>query len=194
MNTENRVSPFQKLKIALGSWFYSFQWLFLNNFISYFPSHTVRKFTLRAMGAKIDKHAAVYGGNEYRHPKGLSIGEGSAVGHRAILDARRGLTIGKHVCFGTEVMIWSLHHDYNHINFDVVGGPVVIGDYVWLGSRCIILPGISIGEGAVIAAGSVVTKNVEAYTVVGGIPAKKLADREKKEYDYSPGYHRLHMI
>jgi len=184
----------KKVKNIIGVYFYSFQWLFLNNFISSFPSHTLRKFVLRSMGAQIAKNVAVYGGNEYRNPAGLVIGEGSAVGHRAVLDARRGLVIGKFVCFGTEVMIWSLHHEYNHINFDVIGGPVNIQDYAWLGSRCIILPGVIIGEGAVVAAGSVVTKNVEPYTIVGGVPAKKIGEREKKNYDYAPGLNRLHMI
>ncbi|OOQ57226.1 transferase [Mucilaginibacter pedocola] len=136
----------------------------------------------------------MYGGNEYRNPKGLTVGTGSALGHRAILDARRGLTIGKSVCFGTEVMIWSLHHDYNDTNFKVVGDSVVIGDYVWLGSRCIILPGVKIGDGAVIAAGAIVTKDVPAYTVAAGVPAKVVSKREEKDYDYAPGYSRMHMV
>jgi acetyltransferase-like isoleucine patch superfamily enzyme len=175
-------------------WAESFQWFFLNTMLSSFPSHTVRKFFLRLMGAKIAKNVAIYGGNEYRNPKGLTVGVGSALGHRAILDARMGLNIGKSVCFGTEVMIWTLHHDYNNINFDAVGAPVVIGDYVWLGSRCIILPGVTIGEGAVIASGAVVTKDVEAYTVVGGVPARAISKRENKDYDYMPGFHRMHLV
>jgi acetyltransferase-like isoleucine patch superfamily enzyme len=63
---------------------------------------------------------------------------------------------------------------------------VIIEDYVWICSRAIILPGVRIGKGAVVASGSVVTKDVEPWDVVGGVPAKKIAEREKKQYNYIP--------
>ncbi|WP_461453691.1 acyltransferase [Mucilaginibacter sp.] len=88
-----------------------------------------------------------------------------------------GLTIGNNVNISTQVVIWTLHHDYNSPDFAQAGSPVIIEDYVWLCSRAIILPGVTIGEGAVVAAGAVVTKNVEPYTVVGGVPAKYIAKR-----------------
>ena len=69
----------------------------------------------------------------------------------------------------------------------------LIEDFVWIGSRSIILPGVKIGEGAIVAAGAVVTKDVLPYTVVGGIPAKQIAIRDRKNYDYIPGKYRLHM-
>ncbi|WP_409014249.1 MULTISPECIES: acyltransferase [unclassified Arcicella] len=91
-------------------------------------------------------------------------------------------------------MIWSLHHDYNDLHFKAVGGKVTIKKFAWLGSRCILLPGVTIGEGAVVAAGAVVTKDVPPYTIVGGIPAKPIAKREEKEYDYSPNGYKLHLV
>jgi acetyltransferase-like isoleucine patch superfamily enzyme len=95
-----------------------------------------------------------------------------------------GLTIGSNVNISNEVMIWTLHHDYNDADFASTGQAVIIEDYVWLCSRSIILPGVTIGKGAVVAAGAVVTKNVEPYTVVGGIPAKQIAKRnENLTYD-----------
>lgn len=186
------------LPIAFIKWFFlwkdSVEWFFLNSIISSFPSQTVRIIVLRIMGARIPMSAAVYSGIEYRNPKGLIVGEGTALGHRAILDARMGLNIGKSVCFGTEVMIWTLHHDYNDIDFKAIGGEVNIGDFVWLGSRCILLPGISIGKGAVIAAGAVVTKDVPDFAVVGGIPAKVIATRDVKNYNYKPNDYKLHLV
>lgn len=175
-------------------WINSFKWFYLNWIISNFPSHTLRIIALRMMGAKIAKDVAIYGGNEYRAPSKLVVGKGSALGHRAILDARRGLVIGENVCFGTEVMIWTLHHDYNDINFKVTGASVIIGSYVWMGSRCIILPGVTIGEGAVIAAGAIVTKDVPAFSIVAGVPAKVVGKRDSKKYDYSPGKYRMHIV
>jgi len=184
----------QNIKHVKDTWVSSIVWFLLNNVFSSFPSQTVRVAFLRLLGAKIAKGVPVYGGCEFRNPIGLTIGTGSSIGHRAILDARRGLTIGKYVTLATEVMIWSLQHDYNDPGFSAIGGPVVISDYAWLGSRCIILPNITIGEGAVIAAGAVVTKDVLPYTVVGGIPAKIIAYREKHGYNYNPALDRLHMI
>lgn len=195
-----KVREFLKRNIPKGIrrwivlWLDSIEWFFLNTIISSFPSQTIRILVLRLMGAQIPLSTSVYSGIEYRNPKGLKIGKGTALGHRAILDARMGLEIGESVCFGTEVMIWSLHHDYNDINFKGVGAKVVIGDFVWLGSRCIILPGVSIGNGAVVAAGAVVTKDVEEFTVVGGIPAKQIAKREIKEYNYYPNDYKLHLV
>ena len=184
----------QRIKDVKDEWISSIIWFSLNNIFSSFPSQTIRIMFLRYMGAHIAKGAAVYGGCEYRNPAGLTIGLGSSIGHRALLDARKGLTIGKNVTLATEVMIWSLQHDYNDLNFASIGGPVVIGDYAWLGSRCLILPNVIIGEGAVVAAGAVVTKNVAPYTIVGGIPAKIIADRKRQEYDYNPSIGRLHFV
>lgn len=184
----------QATKLGINNWIDSVAWLLLNNVFSSFPSQTIRVLFLRFLGAKIAKGTPVYGGCEFRNPAGLVIGEGSSIGHRALLDARKNLHIGKFVTLATEVMIWTLHHDYNDANFASTGGPVVIGDYAWLGSRCIILPNVTIGEGAVIAAGAVVTKDVLPYTVVGGIPAKVIAKRKVQKFTYNPAAERLHMV
>ncbi len=72
----------------------------------------------------------------------------------------------------------------NDINFCGKGAPVEIGEYAWICSRSIILPGIKIGKGAVVASGSIVTKDVPPYAIVGGIPAKIIGQREIKQYDY----------
>lgn len=176
----------------LRTWKESLEWFFFNNLISKFPSQHVRVFFLRLGGASIASGVPVYGGCEFRCLKKLVIKAGTTIGHKSTLDARMGLTINENVVFGSEVMIWTLHHDYNDINFKTIGAPVVIEKLVWLGSRCIILPGVTVGEGAVVAAGAVVTKNVEPYTVVGGIPAKKIAHRERKMYQFET--YKLHLV
>ena len=174
-------------------WRTSFEWVFLNHFLSKFPSSTFRIFCLKGFGAQIEKDVRIFSGSEFRQPNRLIIKSGSSIGHRAILDARKGLLIGKNVTLATEVMIWTLHHDYNDIHFIGEGAMTTIEDFVWIGSRSIILPGVKIGEGAIVAAGAVVTKDVLPYTVVGGIPAKQIAIRDRKNYDYIPGKYRLHM-
>jgi len=158
-----------------------------------FPSQWFRKVVLRLLGAQIDPSVVLYGGFEIRSPRRLTIGANSCIGHRATLDARGGLTIGANVNLSSEVMIWTAQHDYRDPMFGTNVEPVAIGDYAWLGPRCIILPGVTVGEGAVVAAGAVVTKDVEPYTVVGGVPAQKIADRPKGP-NYNPAENPVPFI
>ena len=145
--------------------------------ISLLPFHSIRIFLLRLLKAKIGNKVGLYRGFEVRRPSKLQIGNSTIIGHGALLDARMGLTIGNNVNLSNEVMIWTLHHDYNSPDFAQIGKPVIIEDYVWICSRAIILPGVIIGKGAVVAACAVVSRDVEPYTVVGGVPAKPIAKR-----------------
>jgi acetyltransferase-like isoleucine patch superfamily enzyme len=154
--------------------------------ISRLPFHTCRIFLMRLLKAKIGKKVGLYRGFEVRSPWKLAVGNSTIIGHGALLDARMGLTIGNNVNLSNEVMIWTLHHDYNSPDFAQIGKPVIIEDYVWLCSRAIILPGVTIGKGAVVAAGAVVNRNVEPYTVVAGVPAKPVAKRNT-ELNYDLG-------
>jgi acetyltransferase-like isoleucine patch superfamily enzyme len=152
---------------------------------SYLPFHFLRIGILNILfKSKISYTSGLYYGVEIRHPWKLRIGNSSVVGHHVMLDARKGLDIGENVNISSEVMIWTLHHDYNDKYFGAIGDKVVIEDYAWICSRAIILPGVNIGKGAVVASGAVVTKNVEAYSIVGGIPAKKIGERNK-DLDYN---------
>ena len=147
-----------------------------------FPSHTYRNFMLRHIYLmRLAKTAVLYGGFEVRFPWKIEIGEGSVIGDESKLDGRNGLIIGSNVNFSTGVWIWTKQHDMNDSNFasNAKGGQVVIGDRAWISSRTTILPKVNIGEGAIVAAGAVVTKSVPAFFVVGGVPAKKIGERSK---------------
>ena len=85
------------------------------------------------------------------------------------------------------------NHHREPADFRSIGGKVIIEDYAWICSRAIILPGVRIGKGAVIASGAVVTKDVAPYTVMGGIPAAKIGERKEQNLKYSP-YCRMHII
>ena len=84
-------------------------------------------------------------------------------------------------------MIYNTEHDINDPNFNPVFGEVIIEDYVFIGPRAIILPGVEIGKGAVVAAGAVVTKDVPPFAIVGGIPAKIIGERKTKKLNYKIG-------
>lgn len=161
-----------------------FQWWWLNVVMCYFPSVHLRRAAYRLAGMKISKNVRFFEGVHVRNPKGIQMGDGCSIGTRVLLDGRMGLTVGKSVVFGYECIIWTLNHDYNDTNFCTKGAPVTIGDYAWICSRSIVLPGITIGEGAVVASCAIVTKDVPPYAIVAGIPAKVVGQREKKNYMY----------
>ena len=86
-----------------------------------------------------------------------------------------GIHFGDRVLVGHNVVLATLNHDLDpDQRGDMLPAPIHIGNDVWIGSGSIVLPGVTIGDGAVIAAGAVVTKDVEARTVVGGVPAKTI--------------------
>ena len=182
------------LKKVRYGWGGSIKWYFINNILSSFPSRNVRLFFLRKLGLDIGENVSLFAGFHIRNPNGIKIGNGCSIGPKVLLDGRKGLVLGNNVTIAYEAIIWSLNHDYNDLNFKGEGEKVLIGDYAWICSRSIILPGVKIGKGAVVASGAIVTKNIGDYEIWGGVPAKLLGYREKKEYSYVPGKSYAHII
>ncbi|QTN24261.1 acyltransferase [Rhizobacter sp. AJA081-3] len=108
----------------------------------------------------------------------LRIGDGTYIGRLAHINAWRSVTIGRHVLIADRVFISDADHDHADptrpilLQGDSFGGPVTLGDGCWIGIGAVILPGVSVGRNAVVAANAVVTRDVPEHTVVGGIPAK----------------------
>ncbi len=150
------------------------------------PSHHLRRFFYRLSGMTIGSGSTIHMGARIYDPRFIKIGRDSIVGELVTLDGRRQLPdsrgeiiIGDHVDIASQVMIWTSQHDIKAIDFKPIEQAVHIQNYVFIGPRAIILPGVTLGEGAVIAAGAVVTKDVTAYTMVAGVPAQRIADRPK---------------
>tara|TARA_X000000950_G_C13874360_1_gene644205 strand:+ start:51 stop:593 length:543 start_codon:yes stop_codon:yes gene_type:complete len=162
--------------------------------LSHFPSHHFRNFILRFFfNLKLDKGAVLYSGFVLRKPRKINIGRGTVIGYNCELDGRMGLSIGKNVNISSDVKFYTLQHDYNSSDFSGTGASINVEDYAWVSARSTVLPGVNIGKGAVIAAGSIVTKNVDPYTIVAGVPAKKIGERNKN-LDYSPADNRLPFV
>lgn len=175
------INKYRSIKSKLKP---GWEWWFTNSFLYNFPSKRFRNYMLRKMGMTFQGDARIYAGFHIRNPRGIVLGNGVSIGPKVLLDGRKGLTIEEGAVIGYGAIIWTLNHDYNDIHFCGKGAPVTIGRRAWICSNSIILPGITIGEGAVVASGAVVTHNVEPYTIVGGVPAKVIGKRAEKEYDY----------
>ncbi|MBQ8672676.1 MAG: acyltransferase [Bacteroides sp.] len=166
--------------------------------ISAIPSNHIRKQLYRGLGVSIEKNVTFHFRAEIRAPYKLKIGRGTIIGDNALLDARSSLTIGRNVNLSSNVSIYTLQHDHRDSHFrcpdpSVRKMSVEIDDRAWIGSNVVVLPGVHIGEGAVCCAGCVVTKDVPPYTVVAGIPAKKVGERPRVlEYEFSGKTCRLY--
>lgn len=151
--------------------------LFGNAIINKIPSRHIRLWYYKILGAKIGNDAGFCRRVEISYPKGLRMGNHVAVGWFSLLDARGGIEIGNNVNISSYSKIITGSHDIDDKNFVADFLPVKIGNYVWIGTAAIILQGVTIGDGSVIAAGAVVTKNVPPYEVWGGVPAKFIRKR-----------------
>jgi len=154
-----------------------------NNVIARFPNERVRNAYLRRiLGVKIgqDTHVSMrWFVTGYWIGPNISIGNNCVINREIYLDGRVGVVIGNNVNVSFQTCILSLHHDHNDPAFSAIGNVVTIHDHAWIGARATLLPGVTIGEGAVVAAGAVVTRDVAPYEVVGGVPAKKIGERNR---------------
>jgi acetyltransferase-like isoleucine patch superfamily enzyme len=125
----------------------------------------------------------------FQYPESIEIEDDAQIGPNCMLDGAGSIIIGKGTILAPEVLIYSRSHNFNNnlqaLPFDNVMevSPVIIGKYVWIGTRSIILPGVTIGDGAVVAAGALVTKDVPSCAVVGGNPAKIIKFRDEKAFN-----------
>jgi acetyltransferase-like isoleucine patch superfamily enzyme len=161
--------------------------VFILHVVGCIPLHHVRRFFYRWAGVRIGSGSTLHMGTRFYNPGNISIGKDTIIGEGAVLDGRAPLKIGDHVDLASEVMIYNFQHDVQSDDFVAVGGEVVIEDYVFIGPRVIILPGVTIAKGAVVGAGAVVTKDVEPFTIVGGVPAKVIGERHNKDPHYRLG-------
>lgn len=162
-----------------------------NRWVASIPSHSIRQFYYRnVMAFNIGKETAILMNCTFDCTQHFTVGDNSVINAKCRLDNKSSITIGSNVSISQEVMILSADHDPDSPVFAARDLPVVIEDYVFIGSRAMILPGVTIGKGAVVAAGAVVTRNVDPFAIVGGVPAKFIRNRTS-ELNYQLSYRRL---
>ncbi len=168
-----------------------------NHIISHLPSYTLRRAWYRhILGWRIGSNVFILMG-QYVQMAGarssgrkVSIGKGTIINYGCLLYTTGGLIIGERVSISAGTWLVTGSHDINDPQFTVFFKPIVIGDSVWIGMRATVLAGVTIGEGAIVMAGAMVTKDVPPNAIVGGVPAKVIRQRDTREFSY-PLYHQL---
>lgn len=151
--------------------------LWTNMIINKIPIRILRHGVYRALGMKLGRNSEIDRRVEVRSPQKLTIGNHSTVGWFTFLNANGGLEIGDNVNISSYVKIETGSHDTRSAYFEPIFAKTVIEDYAWICTNAMILQGVTIGRGAVVAAGAVVTKDVPPYMIVGGVPAVKIGER-----------------
>jgi acetyltransferase-like isoleucine patch superfamily enzyme len=162
-----------------------------NRTVASIPSHRVRlAFYRGVMRFEIGEHSYIFSGARFDTRGSFRLGRNSTINERCRLDNRGCLSIGDNVSISAEVCILTADHDPRDPKFAGRTRPVTLQDYVFIGTRALILPGVTIGRGAVVGAGSVVTKNVAPLAIVAGSPAREIGKRNP-DLNYQVNYQRL---
>jgi acetyltransferase-like isoleucine patch superfamily enzyme len=166
----------------------------LNHLVNRIPLTELRMRAYAALGVRFDDVASanIALGVELWAGTGLAIGHRSTIGQRCYIDARAGVRIDDDVSVSREVTVLTATHTVDDPDFGATLSPVHIERRAWIAVRALVLPGLSIGEGAVVAAGAVVTSDVEPYTVVAGNPARVIARRRSPmsyQLDWRPSWY-----
>lgn len=149
-----------------------------NYIVNRIPFYSARMSAYRRLGVRIGADSNILMATEMQHAADLIIGTNTVINQHCLLDGRGGLMIGSNVNISSHVLIVAGIHDIQDgEGFFGSVKSITIEDYVWLCTRCTILAGVTVGRGAIVAAGAVVTKSVEPYTIVAGVPARKIGER-----------------
>jgi acetyltransferase-like isoleucine patch superfamily enzyme len=148
------------------------------------------KYLIRQIKIKsiLKKNRVSTGGRFYiEYIENIVFGGDIYIGPEAFWSAKGGIEIGKNVIFGPKSTIWTYNHNYKSIEMfpyaknDILG-KVVIKDDVWIGLGALVMPGVTVNEGAIVGAGAVVVKDVPRCAIVAGNPAKTVGTRDESAY------------
>ncbi len=156
-------------------WFYVSAIFFKTSF---FPSSGLKVFLLKTFGTKVGKNTVIRHQINIKYPWLLSIGNDTWIGEQVWIDNLVDVSIGSNVCLSQGAMLLTGNHDYTRSTFDLIVGKIVLHDGVWIGAKATVCPNIIAEEHSVLTAGSIATKNMEAYFVYQGNPAVKVKKRE----------------
>lgn len=170
---------------SLGSKMKRFLWAIVwTSFARYTPRWCLngwRCFLLRIFGAKVGKRCRIYGSATIWQPANLEVGDDCWIDECTKIYCVEKIKIGGNSVVSAGAFLCGAGHDVTSPRFELVAKPIVIGECVWIASNSIVLPGVTIGDGAVVAAGAVVTSDIAPWTIVGGNPSRVIKKRVVKE-------------
>ena len=144
----------------------------------WFPLSGIKSRLLRLFGAKIGAGVVFKPHVRIKYPWRLEIGDHCWIGQETWIDNLADVAIGDHVCISQKTYLCTGSHDHRRSTFDLITGTIGVESGAWLGARCTILQNVTIGANAIVAGGSVVHKDVEPATIVGGNPAQVIGERK----------------
>ncbi|WP_245272246.1 WcaF family extracellular polysaccharide biosynthesis acetyltransferase [Xanthobacter sp. 126] len=181
---EYAIQDLSRFKVPPGfrgrpSYVVALWWIVEATLFRYSPAmlYGWRRWLLRAFGAKIGRKARIKPTVRIVYPWKLEVGEYCWVGQRVDLYSLGPIIIGNNVCISQDSYLCTGSHDQRTTTFDIFEKPIVIGDEAWVASQSFIMPGVTIGRGAVVGVRSLVLHDVEAETVVVGQPARPVGKR-----------------
>lgn len=142
------------------------------------PCFAWRRFVLRCFGAELGAQVNTYPSTVIYFPWNLSVGDWSALGENTLIYNLGPVAIGRQVTVSHGAHLCAGTHDYRRVDLPLLKPPIRIEDQAWICADAFISPGVTVGQGAVVAARAVVTKNVSAWSIVAGNPARPIGTRQ----------------
>lgn len=177
------LSKFDNSWYKPGNTFKRFVWYFKNIFLfkTSLPwPNSLKIFTLRFFGAKVGRNVLIKPNVNIKYPWLLEIGDNVWLGEEVWIDNLAKVTFGNNVCLSQGAMLLCGNHDYKKETFDLIVKPIVLEDGVWVGAKSVVCPGVTMKSHSILAVGSVLTKDAEAYGIYQGNPAVMVKKREIK--------------
>jgi putative colanic acid biosynthesis acetyltransferase WcaF len=163
------------------AWFVQLWWTFDALFVRWTPQvlYSWRRFALTVFGARIGRQVLIRPGVRVTFPWKLTIGDHCWIGDNATLYNVERIEIGSHSVVSQEAYLCTGTHDHRVISFPLVASPIVLEGECWVAARAFVGPGVRLGRGAVVGAGSILFSSVPEAVIVGGIPAKPIGSRRR---------------
>lgn len=164
-----------------GSGVKRFLWYFTNLIFfksGWFPINGLKTMLLKVFGAKLGNGVVIKPGVSIKYPWKLRIGDFCWIGENVWIDNLSFVSLGDHVCLSQGAMLLTGNHNYKQATFDLMIGEIILENGVWIGAQAIVTPGVNCFSHAILTVNSVATKDLDAYSIYQGNPAKKVKERE----------------
>lgn len=151
------------------------------------PFHAWRAMLLRCFGAKIAPNCHIYPGARIWAPWNLVCADQATIADEAVVYNAAKVFLGSHAIISQQAYVCTATHDFDDPAFPMTVAPITLGNYAWVCARACVLPGVSLGDGAVLGLASVATHDVEAWQVYAGNPARRIRQRRNSRAAQTPG-------